>query len=55
MYDVDEAERLRRRDRTQNGRSPGQRTKRSKVKSRSAKYPGNGDRAAQQQQAIKEQ
>lgn len=55
MRDVNEAERLRRRDRTQNGRSPAQRTTRSKVKTRAAKYPGANNRAGQQQQAIREQ
>jgi len=37
-------EALRRRDRTQQGRSPGQHTKRSKNKRRIFKLPGKGER-----------
>lgn len=39
-----EAERLRRRDRTEQGRSPGQRTTRSYNKGRAEKYPGKRER-----------
>ena len=39
-----DTEALRRRDRTQQGRSPGQRTKRSKNKRRIFKFPGKGER-----------
>lgn len=38
------AEAIRRRDRTQNGRSPAQRTSRSEDKGRSSKRPGKGQR-----------
>jgi hypothetical protein len=41
-----EAEKIRRRDRTQRGRSPAQRTTRSKDKGRAAKRPGKGERNA---------
>jgi hypothetical protein len=40
-----EAEKIRRRDRTQRGLSPAQRTKRSKDKGRAAKRPGKGERS----------
>lgn len=41
-----DAEAIRRRDRTQQGRSPGQRTSRSYNKYRGAKYPGKKERGA---------
>lgn len=40
------AEALRRRDRTQQGRSPGQRTKRSRNRARAQKLPGKRERQA---------
>lgn len=39
-----DAEALRRRDRTQQGKSPAQKTKRSRNKARWEKYPGKGNR-----------
>jgi hypothetical protein len=39
-----DTEAMRRRDRTQQGRSPGQRTSRSEDKGRSFKRPGKGQR-----------
>lgn len=39
-----EAEKARRRARTEQGRSPGQRTTRSRNKARAAKRPGKGNR-----------
>lgn len=39
-----QAEAIRRRERTEQGRSPGQHTKRSRNKARCHKYPGKGNR-----------
>jgi len=47
-----EAEKVRRRERTEMGRSPAQRTSRSENKGRSYKYPGKGNRAAQGRKEI---
>lgn len=43
-YDIQEAEKARRRVRTEQGRSPAQRTTRSRNKARAAKRPGKGNR-----------
>lgn len=47
-----EAEALRRRDRVQQGRSPGQHTTRSRNQARATKRPGKGTRSNQQRKAI---
>ena len=46
------AEKIRRRDRTQTGRSPAQRTARSENKGRSSKRPGKKNRAASRKREI---
>lgn len=46
------AEKLRRRERTEMGRSPAQRTPRSKNKGRAYKYPGKRERASHKRKEI---
>lgn len=46
------AEKIRRRDRTQTGRSPAQRTARSENKGRSYKYPGKKNRAVSAKREV---
>ena len=48
-----DAEKVRRRERTEMGRSPAQKTPRSENKGRSYKYPGKGNRAAQRRMEVK--
>lgn len=44
MKKTNETEKARRRERVENGRSPAQRTTRSKNQARAAKRPGKGNR-----------
>ena len=46
------AEKIRRRERTEQGRSPGQRTPRSENKGRAYKYPGKKNRAASAKREV---
>ncbi len=46
------AEAIRRRERTEQGRSPGQRTARSTNKARAYKYPGKRNRASQERKEV---
>lgn len=45
MRDIEEAEKARRRERTEQGRSPAQHTTKSPNKGRIAKLPGKGQRS----------
>lgn len=47
-----DAEKVRRRERTEMGRSPAQKTPRSENKARSYRYPGKGNRAAQSRREV---
>jgi hypothetical protein len=52
MKSAHDAEAIRRRERTERGLSPAQRTTRSKNKGRAYKYPGKRERSAQKRQDI---